>query len=102
MTTTAAFRSPRRSSRATAEARFLDESGAVVGIVVAKLNALKVAEAYDDVPQNINFAIKASVAARFLEDAGVPYLAAGPGTPLRPADLAALAQSFTVAIRCPP
>ncbi len=80
----------------------LDESGAVVGIVVAKLNALKMAQTYDDVPQNINFAIKASVAARFLEEAGVPYLAAGPGTPLRPADLAALAQSFTVAIRCPP
>lgn len=80
----------------------LDESGAVVGVIVAKLDALKVAAAIDDIPQNINFAIKASVVARFLEEAGVAYTAAGPGSPLRPADLAALAQNFTVAIRCPP
>lgn len=80
----------------------LDESGAVVGVIVAKLDALKVAAVIDDIPQNINFAIKASVVARFLEEAGIAYTAAGPGSPLRPADLAALAQAFTVAIRCPP
>lgn len=80
----------------------LDESGNVVGVVVAKLNALKVVAETDDIPQNINFAIKASVVARFLEENGVAYTAAGPGAPLRPADLAALAQSFTVAISCDP
>lgn len=80
----------------------LDESGNVVGVVVAKLDALKVAAVTDDIPQNINFAIKASVVARFLEENGVAYTAAGPGAPLKPADLAALAQTFTVAIRCDP
>ncbi len=45
----------------------LDRSGNVVGVVVSKLNALSVASATGDVPQNVNFAIKASVALAFLE-----------------------------------
>jgi uncharacterized protein len=45
----------------------LDRNGNVVGIVVSKLNALSVASATGDVPQNVNFAIKASVALAFLE-----------------------------------
>ncbi|MGH2340441.1 trypsin-like peptidase domain-containing protein [Segnochrobactraceae bacterium EtOH-i3] len=80
----------------------LDASGNVVGVIVAKLDALKVAAIIDDIPQNINFAIKASMAARFLEEQGVAYTASGPAAALQPADLAALAQTFTVAIRCPP
>ena len=45
----------------------LDEAGNLVGIIVAKLNALKVMIATKgEVPQNVNFAIKASVAATFL------------------------------------
>lgn len=80
----------------------LDASGNVVGVIVAKLDALKVAAVIDDIPQNINFAIKASMAARFLEEQGVAYTASGPAAALQPADLAALAQTFTVAIRCQP
>ena len=45
-----------------------DRNGNVIGIVVSKLNALKVAELIGDIPQNINFApSKASAAAAFLE-----------------------------------
>lgn len=55
-----------------------DNGGNVVGVVVSKLDALAVAGATGDVPQNINFAIKASVATNFLEARGVEYgLAAG-------------------------
>jgi S1-C subfamily serine protease len=36
----------------------LDTSGNVVGVVAAKLNAIKFAKATGDLPQNINFAIK--------------------------------------------
>jgi len=49
----------------------LDRNGNVVGIVVAKLNALGIASATGDIPQNVNFAIKASVAAAFLDTQGV-------------------------------
>jgi uncharacterized protein len=45
----------------------LDRHGNVVGVVVAKLDALKVASATGDIPQNVNFAIKASVAQAFLD-----------------------------------
>src|SRR5439155_21695916 len=39
----------------------LDQSGNVVGVVVGKLDALRVAQAIGDIPQNVNFAINAAV-----------------------------------------
>ncbi len=45
----------------------LDHQGNLVGVVTYKLNALKTAAASGDMPQNVNFALKASVAASFLE-----------------------------------
>jgi serine protease Do len=43
----------------------LDRNGTVAGIVIAKLNALSIASATGGIPQNVNFAIKASVAEAF-------------------------------------
>ena len=40
----------------------LDGSGHLVGIVTAKLNAMRIARFTGDVPQNVNFALKAEVA----------------------------------------
>jgi S1-C subfamily serine protease len=45
----------------------LDLYGNVVGVVVAKLNAGQLSQLINDIPQNVNFAIKASVAISFLE-----------------------------------
>lgn len=45
----------------------LDESGNVVGVVVGGLGVLEFAEATGKIPQNINFAIKASVVRSFLD-----------------------------------
>lgn len=45
--------------------------GSVVGVVVRKLNALSVAEKTKDLPQNVNYALNASIVAAFLERAGV-------------------------------
>ena len=50
-----------------------DASGHVIGVVVAKLDAIRVAEATGDVPQNVNFAVHWSQVRAFLEEAGVPY-----------------------------
>jgi serine protease Do len=75
----------------------LDETGAVVGIVASKL---KFAGA-TDLAQNVNFAIKASVAQVFAESQGVRLRAASFGAEaLRPADLAEVAKSFTVFVEC--
>ena len=44
----------------------LDASGHLVGIVTAKLDAMRIAR-FGDVPQNVNFALKAEVARTFLD-----------------------------------
>lgn len=78
----------------------LDQSGNVVGIVVGKLDAIKVAAAINDVAQNVNFAIKTSVLTNFLDASGVGYSTGSAGQPLQPSDLAERAKSISVLIRC--
>jgi TPR repeat protein len=78
----------------------LDEAGNVVGVVVAKLDALKVARATDDLPQNVNFAIKATVAADFLGAHGVRYAEGKPSSALPPNVIAERARAFTVRVEC--
>ena len=77
-----------------------DQSAHVVGVVVSKLNALRVAEMTDDVPQNVNFAIKAHVAAAFLQKHGVTPRNADASARMEPADIADEAKKFTVRVAC--
>jgi S1-C subfamily serine protease len=51
----------------------LDGSGHLVGIVTAKLDAALVARVTGDIPQNVNFALKAEVARTFLDSKGIAY-----------------------------
>lgn len=78
----------------------LDESGNVIGVVVSRLNALGVARATGTIPQNVNFAIKGSVARMFPEIHGVPYGRAGGDKKLSTQAVADLARGFTVAVEC--
>jgi hypothetical protein len=78
----------------------LDRNGNVVGIVVAKLNALGVASATGDIPQNVNFAIKASVAASFLDTQRVGHAEVGSVTALSTPDIAARATALTMQVAC--
>ncbi len=78
----------------------MDANGNVEAVLVSKLNALRVAKFTDDIPQNVNFAIKASIALNFMESnnlSGNTTLSArtydGPG-------LAELARTFTVRVAC--
>ena len=50
----------------------LDESGNVVGVIVTKLDVVKMLDVTDDVGQNINFAVKSALAVGFLESQFVP------------------------------
>ncbi len=77
-----------------------DRSGNIVGIVVAKLDALRIAQATEDIPENVGFAIKASVARDFLETAMQSPQAAPATAPLTTPDLAALARQITVQVAC--
>jgi TPR repeat protein len=78
----------------------VDASGNIVGVVVSKLNALKLANVTGDVAQNINFAIKEGVARDFLEANGVDYQTAKSARELKPADLAEQMRHYTVLITC--
>ena len=77
-----------------------DRSGNVVGVIVAKLDALQVAELTGDIPQNVNFAIKAGVARAFLAAHGVDYETAPAEARFDNADIAERGRTVTVAVEC--
>jgi S1-C subfamily serine protease len=77
----------------------LDVSANVIGVVVGKLNAGQVSQLIEDIPQNVNFAIKASVAISFLEANSVT-----PSPPtsavLHATDVAEKARQFSLQVTC--
>jgi hypothetical protein len=79
----------------------LDESGLVVGVVQSSLNAGRLFNIAGDLPQNVNFAIKASIAQRFLQTHRVAYIEQPPTTTARKASaIAEDAVQFTVLVAC--
>ena len=78
----------------------LDASGRLVGIVTAKLDAARVARFTGDIPQNVNFALKAEVARTFLDSKGIAYQTLRSEQQLSPADVGDIARPFTVHIKC--
>ena len=81
----------------------IDRTGNVVGVVVAKVNVLKVARLTGDMTQNVNFAIKPEVLRLFLDANRVTYRAASGGKKqerLDGTELAQRARGFTVQIIC--
>ncbi|MDU0339158.1 S1C family serine protease [Bosea rubneri] len=78
----------------------LDGAGNVVGVVSAKLDAIKMASERGDLPQNINFAVKASLAGSFLDANQIAYETGAPGEKLDPADLAERAKKASAFITC--
>jgi S1-C subfamily serine protease len=78
----------------------IDSSGQLVGIVTAKLNAARVARFTGDIPQNVNFALKAEVARTFLDSIGIVYQTLRSKQQLSPADVGDIARPFTVQIKC--
>jgi S1-C subfamily serine protease len=78
----------------------LDTSGDVVGVVAAKINAIKFAKATGDMPENINFAIKTGAVRDFLDNSVVSYQTAEPKAELKAADIARNARAYTMLISC--
>ncbi len=78
----------------------LDLSGNLVGVVVSKLNAQRVAQATGDIPQNVNFAVQGAVARLFLDAGGQRYAEAPSQRDMKAADVADLSRSFTFQIEC--
>ena len=78
----------------------LDTGGEVVGMVAAKLNALQIARATGDIPENINFAIKTGSIRDFLDNSVVPYETAEPTGEIKTAEIAQAARAYTLLISC--
>jgi hypothetical protein len=78
----------------------LDQGGNIVGIVVSKLNAMKIAKVTGDIPQNINFAINGAVAKAFLDANSVEYELATSGKKLESSDVGGQAKKFTLLLEC--
>jgi uncharacterized protein len=78
----------------------LDAGGNVIGVVSAKLNALGTAMVTGDIPQNVNFAIKAGVVRNFLDANGVDYRTTAETRELKTADVGDRAKKFTLFIEC--
>jgi S1-C subfamily serine protease len=78
----------------------LDMSGNLVGVVVGKLDAARVAEVTGDIPQNVNFAVKGTVARLFLEASGQQVAETPSNAELRTGDVSEQARGFTFQIEC--
>ena len=78
----------------------LDTGGLIVGMVAAKINALKFVRATGNIPENINFAIKTGAIRDFLDNSVVPYQTAEPKGDLKTTDIAGAARAYTLLISC--
>jgi S1-C subfamily serine protease len=78
----------------------LDQRGNVVGVVTAKLNAVKMAKYTGDIPQNVNFALKASLVRDMLEVKDIDYETASSKKKMETVDIFDKAKKFTVLVEC--
>jgi S1-C subfamily serine protease len=79
----------------------LDRQGNVIGVIVSKLNAARVAQRTGDIPQNVNFAVKGTEAVDFLRRNGVtPVMRESPGGERPTVEIGEQAHPSTVFIRC--
>ena len=79
----------------------LDMQGHIVGVVVSKLNAQRVAQRTGDIAQNVNFAVKGEAALAFLRRAELsPATAPSTGPERGAADVGEIANRSTLFIRC--
>ena len=78
----------------------LDSAGNVIGVISSKLDTIKMANAIDDITQNINFAVAGNALRGFLDAKGVNYNEAGNEREITGVQVAARASAFTVLIEC--
>ena len=74
--------------------------GGVVGVVVSKLNAVALAEETGDIAQNINFAIRSSLAKVFLSSNGIAFDELDDDNAMLPEAAAKLLQASTSLVEC--
>jgi S1-C subfamily serine protease len=78
----------------------LDRAGNVIGVVVSKLDALKMAQRTGDLPQNVNFAIKGDVVRGFLEANKIAFETSEDTARIENTEIASRGSAVTVRVRC--
>jgi V8-like Glu-specific endopeptidase len=78
----------------------LDASGAIIGVVNAQINEIAVAQVTGSIPQNVNFAIKASTAMTLLEANSIAFETSSDSATKPLTDIAEAAKRFSVLITC--
>jgi hypothetical protein len=78
----------------------MDVSGVVIGVVVSKLDAIRVLRATGDIPQNVNFAVSLDTLAAFLDRNKVAYRSVQRASPIVTDRIATTAQNFTYRVEC--
>lgn len=78
----------------------LDLGGNVVGVVVGKLNAVRMAKVTGDIPQNVNFAIHGLLGQAFLESNNIEYTTRGSSDRHSIADIAEKSKGATLQVQC--
>ena len=79
----------------------IDRSGAIVGVVISKINVLHLANLIDgDIAQNVNFAIKPEILRLFLDANRVFFRTSTTAERLDGVALAERARTFTVQVLC--
>jgi len=78
----------------------LDQSANVIGVVVSKLDALKLAERMGDLAQNVNFAIRGEPVRAFLEANRIEYADSSESAVLASTEIASRGAALTVRVRC--
>jgi hypothetical protein len=78
----------------------LDRAGNVVGMVVSKLNVLRVARMTGDIPQNVNFAIPVSIITSILDANSVKYQVGTPDENRSVAAIVSAASPGVVSLEC--
>ena len=72
----------------------------MAGVVVAKLNGLRIVKRTGTIPENVNFAVNAKYARALLDHSGVPYQTASADEALSTPAIAERALKFTVLVQC--
>jgi S1-C subfamily serine protease len=78
----------------------LDDNANLAGIVSSKMDAVRVAQATGDIPQNVNFAIRSNIVMNFLDANGITYQLARDGTKKSETEIATFARQISVKVTC--
>jgi hypothetical protein len=78
----------------------LDRAGNVVGMVVSKLNVLRIARMTGDIPQNVNFAIPVSIITSILDANSIKYQVGASDGEKSVAEVVSAASPGVVSLEC--